>query len=117
MHKIYVTVNVSNFDGEVKGIPYAGLNFDMAKERYDYGRASKIEVWLEGVHIETHQFQKVTNKEENNDYDWVKVYDRKDKLEEQIKKANTELEALMAAHILLQEEDKKCSTSLEKTAE
>jgi len=103
MHKIYTTVDVSHFREDITGIPYTGLSFEMAKERSNYGSSSKIEVWLEGVHIETYMFRRV--KGEGDKYEWQKTYDRKEKLEEQIRKANLELDALTAAHILLQEEN------------
>lgn len=111
MHKIYTSLSISSYRGEIDDVAYAGLSFDMAKERA-YRGSDKIKVWLEGVHIETYQKQKVEGKDER---EWVKTYDRKDKLAEQIKSANMELDALTAAHILLQEEEKKCSTSLGKT--
>ncbi|QEG13622.1 hypothetical protein MARVELLAND_99 [Bacillus phage vB_BspM_MarvelLand] len=115
MHKIYTTINKNMFDGGISGIPYAGLDFKMAKERSNMRANATIEVWLEGIHIETYSRGEL--QEDSLGYEWEKTYDRKASLEQQIKKANMELDALTAAHILLQEEDKKCSTSLEKTAE
>ncbi|QEG04302.1 hypothetical protein [Bacillus phage BC-T25] len=85
----------------------------MAKERSNNYSNATITVWLEGTHIETYRYKVA---EGTKEWDWVKTYDRKEKLAEQIKSAHMELQALESAHILLQEEN-KCSTSSEKTAE
>jgi len=102
MHKIYTTINRNNFNGEINNIPYSGLSFDMAKERSNNYSNSTITVWLEGTHIETYRYKAIEGSD--NKYDWIKTYDRKEKLAEQIKSAHMELQALEAAHILLQEE-------------
>lgn len=111
MHRVYVTETDRTMYHGTFDVPYAGLDFKMAKERARYG--AKITVWLEGTHIETYERRTVEGYKEKQ---WVKTYDRKEKLAEEIRKANLELESLVAANILLQEE-KQCSTSLEKTAE
>lgn len=113
MHRVFVVETESSMYHGTYDVPYAGLSFTMAKERANDYRLAKIKVWLEGTHIETYAKQKAEGKEER---EWVKTYDRKEKLAEEIRKSTLELESLVAANILLQEE-KQCSTSLEKTAE
>lgn len=99
MHKVYVTEAAHSMYHGTYHVPYAGMDFRMAKERA--GTSAVIKVWLEGTHIETYERRKV---EEHEPKQWVKIFDRKVRLEEEIRKANLELDALTAAHILLQEE-------------
>ncbi len=99
MHRVFVVEAVSSMYHGTLEVPYAGLDFKMATERARYG--AKITVWLEGTHIETYERRTVEGHKEKQ---WMKTYDRKEKLAEEIRKANLELESLVAANILLQEE-------------